>query len=130
MKGLPAFPAAGTFGGGGCYLKTFGCTLPPLSEIVAAQSAGANFASQCSANATKRRCREFGRLATIATAPFEKVGGRHESTRSESAMSSPEELTFVVGRWLCGLVFVLDVVRRLKAAPISSREQVSTRPNH
>jgi hypothetical protein len=59
-----------------------------------------------------------------------KGGGRHESTRSESAMSSPEELTFVVGRWLCGLVFVLDVVRRLKAAPTSSREQVSTRLDH
>jgi hypothetical protein len=27
-------------------------------------------------------------------------------------------------------VFVLDVVRRLKAAPTSSREQVSTKPNH
>jgi hypothetical protein len=44
-------------------------------------------------------------------------------------MSSPEELTFVVGRWLRAIVFVLDVVRRLKAAPISSREQVSTAPN-
>ena len=43
-------------------------------------------------------------------------------------MSSPEELTFVVGRWLAGIVFVLDVVRRLKAVPTSSREQVSTEP--
>jgi hypothetical protein len=45
-------------------------------------------------------------------------------------MSSPEELTFVVGRWLRGIVLVLDVVRRLKATPISSREQVSAAPNH
>jgi hypothetical protein len=57
----------------------------------------------------------------IAIAPFEKV---------EAPMSSPEELTFVVGRWLGPIMFVLDVVRRLKAAPTSSREQVSTRPNH
>ena len=28
-------------------------------------------------------------------------------------MSSPEELTFVFGRWLGPIVFVLDVVRRL-----------------
>ena len=27
-------------------------------------------------------------------------------------MSSPEELTFVVGRWLRPIVVVLDVVRR------------------
>jgi hypothetical protein len=45
-------------------------------------------------------------------------------------MSSPEELTLVVGRWLVPIVFVLDVVRRLKAVPISSREQVSTKPNN
>jgi hypothetical protein len=43
-------------------------------------------------------------------------------------MSSPEELTFVVGRWLRGIMFVLDMVHRLKGAPISSREQVSTLP--
>jgi len=45
-------------------------------------------------------------------------------------MSSPEELTFVVGRWLRPVVLVLDVVRRLKAAPTSSREQVSTAPHN
>jgi hypothetical protein len=45
-------------------------------------------------------------------------------------MSSPEELTFVVGRWLRPPVSVLDVVRRLKAAPTSSREQVSTEAKH
>jgi hypothetical protein len=45
-------------------------------------------------------------------------------------MSSPEELTFVVGRWLGPIVLVLHVVRRLKAAPTSSREQVSTQLNH
>jgi hypothetical protein len=45
-------------------------------------------------------------------------------------MSSPEELTFVVGRWLRAIVFVLDVVHRLKAAPTSSREQVSTARKH
>jgi hypothetical protein len=41
-------------------------------------------------------------------------------------MSSPEELTFVVGRWLRPIVAVLHVVRRLTLQPISSREQRST----
>jgi hypothetical protein len=41
----------------------------------------------------------------------------------------PEELTFVVGRWLRTIVFVLDMVHRLQAAPISSREQMSTLPD-
>jgi hypothetical protein len=45
-------------------------------------------------------------------------------------MSSPEELTLVFGRWLRPFVFVLSVVRRLKVAPTSSREQVSTASNH
>jgi len=45
-------------------------------------------------------------------------------------MSSPEELTLVVGRWLRPIVAVLYVVRRLTFQPISSREQVSTRPHH
>lgn len=45
-------------------------------------------------------------------------------------MSSPEELTFVVGRWLRPIVAVLHVVRWLKAASISSREQLSTAPDH
>ena len=44
-------------------------------------------------------------------------------------MSSPEELTFVVGRWLRPIVVVLDVVRRLKAVATSSREQLSTAPH-
>jgi hypothetical protein len=43
-------------------------------------------------------------------------------------MTSPEELIFVVGRWLAPIVFVLNVVRLFKAAPTSSREQVSTQP--
>jgi hypothetical protein len=41
-------------------------------------------------------------------------------------MSSPEELTFVVGRWLGPIVFVLNVVRQITGTPTSSREQVST----
>jgi hypothetical protein len=41
-------------------------------------------------------------------------------------MSSPEELTFVVGRWLQPVLAVLDVVRRLRPAPTSSREHRST----
>jgi hypothetical protein len=45
-------------------------------------------------------------------------------------MSSPEELTLLVGRWLVPIVLVLGVVRRLKAVPTSSREHVSTWPNH
>jgi len=44
-------------------------------------------------------------------------------------MSSPEELTFVVGRWLRPIVAVLDVVRRLGLRTTSSREQRSTAPN-
>jgi hypothetical protein len=44
-------------------------------------------------------------------------------------MSSPEELTFVVGRWLRPIVVLLDVVRRLGLSPTSSREQRSTEPN-
>jgi len=45
------------------------------------------------------------------------------------AMSSPEELTFVVGRWLRPIVVVLDVVRRLGLRTTSSREQRSTALN-
>jgi len=44
-------------------------------------------------------------------------------------MTSPEELTFVVGRWLRPVMLVLDVVRRLGLWPTSSREQGSTAPN-
>jgi hypothetical protein len=43
-------------------------------------------------------------------------------------MSSPEELTFVVGRVLRSIAVVLDVVRRLGAKPTSSRGQGSTGP--
>jgi hypothetical protein len=45
-------------------------------------------------------------------------------------MSSAEELTFVVGRWLRPIGLVLDVVRRFKRAPTSSREQTGTQPNN
>jgi hypothetical protein len=41
-------------------------------------------------------------------------------------MSSPEELTFVLGRWLRPIAAVLDVVRWMRAVPISSREQAGT----
>jgi len=41
-------------------------------------------------------------------------------------MSSPEELTFVVGRWLRPVVMVLGLVRRIANWRISSREQAST----
>jgi hypothetical protein len=44
-------------------------------------------------------------------------------------MSSPEELTFVVGRWLLPIVVLLDVVRRLGLRSTSSREQGSTELN-
>jgi hypothetical protein len=44
-------------------------------------------------------------------------------------MSSPEELTFVLGRWLRPIVAMLDLVRRLGLRPTSSREQRSTVPN-
>jgi hypothetical protein len=46
-----------------------------------------------------------------------------------TAMSSPEELTFVIGRWLRPIVAVLHVVRRITFQPISSREQRSTAPH-
>jgi hypothetical protein len=45
-------------------------------------------------------------------------------------MSSPKELTFVLGRWLRHFDFLLDVVSRFRPAPTSSREQVSTEPKH
>jgi hypothetical protein len=41
-------------------------------------------------------------------------------------MSSPEELTFVVGRWLRPLALVLYLVRSIGLVPTSSREQEST----
>jgi hypothetical protein len=41
-------------------------------------------------------------------------------------MSSPEELTFVLGRWLRPIMAVLDVVRRMRAVTISSREHPGT----
>jgi uncharacterized membrane protein len=44
-------------------------------------------------------------------------------------MSSPEELTFVVGRWLRPLALVLYVVRGIGWLPTSSREQRSTEPH-
>jgi len=46
------------------------------------------------------------------------------------AMSSPEELTLVVGRWLWPIVAVLHIVRWLKPAPISGREQARTSCDH
>jgi hypothetical protein len=36
------------------------------------------------------------------------------------------KLTFVLGRWLRSIVAVLDVVRRMRAVPISSREHPGT----
>jgi hypothetical protein len=45
---------------------------------------------------------------------------------SRPAMSSPEELTFVLGRWLGPVVAVLGLVRRIQAASISSREHPGT----
>jgi hypothetical protein len=44
-------------------------------------------------------------------------------------MSSAEELSFILGRWLRPIVVVLHVVRRLTFHPISSREQRSTSRN-
>jgi len=46
-----------------------------------------------------------------------------------TAMSSPEELTFVIGRWLRPIVLMLHVVRRLRAWPTYSREQGRTAIN-
>jgi hypothetical protein len=44
-------------------------------------------------------------------------------------MSSPEELTFVLGRLLRSVAVVLDVVHRLRLRPTPSREHRSTEPN-
>lgn len=44
-------------------------------------------------------------------------------------MSSPEELTLVVGRWLRPIVAVLHLVRWIQAAATSSQEQMGT-PMH
>ncbi|ERF81116.1 hypothetical protein JQ559_33245 [Bradyrhizobium viridifuturi] len=41
-------------------------------------------------------------------------------------MSSAEELTLVVGRWLRPIIMLLYVVRRLGLMTTSSREQRST----
>jgi len=45
-------------------------------------------------------------------------------------MSSAEELTFVVGRWLYPVAVMLDLVRRMRPAPTSSREQAGTVLKH
>jgi hypothetical protein len=50
-------------------------------------------------------------------------------TMELNAMSSPEELTFVVGRWLRPIVVVLDVVRRFNLRTTSSREHRRTNQN-
>jgi hypothetical protein len=47
-----------------------------------------------------------------------------------TGMSSPEELTLVLGRWLRPIVVILDVVRWLGWQPTSSREQQRTTPDH
>jgi hypothetical protein len=44
-----------------------------------------------------------------------------------SRLPSPEELTFVLSRRLHPVVAVLDVVRWIRAAPISSREHPGTK---
>jgi hypothetical protein len=44
----------------------------------------------------------------------------------QGELSSPEELTFVVGRLLRSIALVLDAVRRFGLRPISSREHGST----
>jgi hypothetical protein len=49
---------------------------------------------------------------------------------SNCRLSSPGELTLVVGRWLRPIVRLLDVVRRLGLWSTSSREQRSTALNH
>jgi hypothetical protein len=41
-------------------------------------------------------------------------------------MSSAEELTFVLGRWLRSVAIALDMVRRIGGRPTSSREHRST----
>jgi hypothetical protein len=95
-------------------------------------------------NATMRRCRKSG-CALRSRDLANNRGGLDESERNRArlfplsrprhraadtvevtAMSSPEELTLVIGRWLRPIVAVLHVVRRLTFQPISSREQAST----
>ena len=61
--------------------------------------------------------------------PLGRQQGAVSDTVEVIAMSSPEELTFAVGRWLRPIVVMLDVVRRLGLRTTSSREQRSTVPN-
>jgi hypothetical protein len=45
-------------------------------------------------------------------------------------MSSAEELTFVIGRWLRPITLLLNIVLPFRPPPTSSREQASTASNH
>jgi hypothetical protein len=75
-----------------------------------------------------RHCRKFGRYP-----PRRWLANANSGPLEVTAMSSPEELTFVLGRWLRPIVVVLDVVldvvRRLGLRTTSSREQRSTALN-
>ncbi len=51
---------------------------------------------------------------------------RNHCPRGSSDMSSPEELTFVVGRLLRSIAVMLDMVHRLGFRPTPSREHGST----
>ncbi|MCA6125109.1 hypothetical protein J6500_24910 [Bradyrhizobium sp. WSM 1704] len=44
-------------------------------------------------------------------------------------MSSAEELTFIVGRWVRPIVMLLYVVHRIGSVATSSREQRRTAPD-
>jgi len=123
LQGSPAFLRAGTFRAKAAAIRKLSDAFYPHW----AKSSQRNRLARFSYN-TMQREPDDATLPRIWTprddcdrAPFKLV---------EAPMSSPEELTFVVGRWLGPIVFVLDVVRRLKAVPTSSREQVSTKPNN
>src|ERR1700682_1759667 len=64
--------------------------------------------------------RQPGRLQDRRYAAGHRQGAAGD-TLEVAEMSSPEELTFVVGRWLRPIVAVLHVVRRMTFQPISSR---------
>ena len=94
------------------------CTSGPASRTTCSITRRTWSTSKSSARPISGLSTSAGRRQGAAADPLEVT-----------AMSSPEELTLVVGRWLRPIVVMLHVVRRLGFRPISSREQGSTALN-
>jgi hypothetical protein len=106
-----------------CSRERDDATLPKIwthfawSRSRNANRGGFNEQAGCRQQILSRQTRRHGREGAAA------------DSQEVTAMSSPEELTFVVGRWLRPIVVVLDVVRRFGLRTTSSREQRSTALN-